>query len=117
MTDRCLADLQMDFYHHKPISNIHWPSRVWPSSAPACLHVLPVHPKVHGHGEGDGGEGAACHGRGQECNKVPLIEMTNTIVYPGAVVIHLNNTMATPPAMMRAWCLVPLAGVAALQVV
>ena len=60
----------------------------------------PVETVVERQGETHCGHGAAAHGGGEEGQEVSVVEVTDTSVDPGTVVVHLHHTPGTPPAVV-----------------
>ena len=70
--------------------------------------MKPVESVVKRETETDGGQGAARDCGGEEGDEVSVVEMSDTGVDPGTVVVHLHHTPGTPAAVVRPRGLVAL---------
>ena len=72
------------------------------------LVIKPVQSVVKWEAETDGGQTTAEDRRGEEWDEVSVVEMSDTGVDPGTVMVHLHHTPGAPPAVMRPRGLVAL---------
>ena len=64
------------------------------------MYHLPIQPIVERHAKADRCQAAATDSRSQESCEVSMVAVANTGVNPRAVMVHLEDTPSTPPAVV-----------------